>query len=680
MELRSSSRLLLISIVTLIYFFVGKFGLMLASLHASASPVWPSAGIALAAILLLGYRVWPAIFVGAFLVNLTNAGDVATSLAIATGNALEALAGAWLVIRFARGKNFCDRPQDVFKFALVAATSTIISPSVGVTSLALAGFADWTHYGAIWLTWWLGDATGDLVFAPLVVLWSVRSQRGWSKKEATEVGVLFLLLVLLSSIVFGGWLEISSRNYPITFICGPIVIWTAFRFSQRETATGIFILSVIAVWGTLHGFGPFVRETENQSLVALQLWIAVLTITAMALSAGMAERRRVEEELQQQKSIVEAANRTKDHFLAMLSHELRTPLTPVISALESLEIEPTPTEDAKASLAMIRRNIELETQLIDDLLDFTRIARDKMQLRFVPVDAHQAVSNVVDICRAEARFKKLQVHLNLRAKSCHVTADAAKFQQIIWNLLKNAIKFTPEGGDITISSDNPSETVFTVSVYDTGIGMEPEVMQRIFDPFEQGNRSFEHRVGGLGLGLTISKSLAQAHGGTLTAQSDGSDRGSTFTLSMPALPQAEAVSVVSKTVTDSARQALKILLVDDHHDTCAALEKLLVRRGHLVAVTHDVRSAMEAVVRNKFDLLISDIALPDGTGMDLMVQLRAVANVPGIAISGFGNNGDIERSLQAGFSEHLIKPIKLDKLEAAIERALSGHVTAATSH
>jgi signal transduction histidine kinase/ActR/RegA family two-component response regulator len=427
---------------------------------------------------------------------------------------------------------------------------------------------------------------------------------------------------------------------------------------------------VIAVWGTLHGFGPFVRETENQSLIALQLWIAVLTITAMALSAGMAERRRIEEELHQQKSMVEAANRTKDHFLAMLSHELRTPLTPVISALESLETDSPQSEDMKTSLAMIRRNIELETQLIDDLLDFTRIARDKMQLRFGPLDAHQAVLNVVEICRAEARTKALHVNLNLRAKNCHVTADPAKFQQIIWNLLKNAIKFTPEGGEIAISSDNPSETVLAVSVRDTGIGMEPEVMQRIFDPFEQGNRSFEHRFGGLGLGLAISKSLAQAHGGTLTAQSDGADRGSTFTLSMQALPKGEATAVASKAITDSARQALKILLVDDHHDTCVALEKLLARRGHLVAVTHDVRSAMEAAVRNKFDLLISDIALPDGTGMDLMMQIRAIGSVPGIAISGFGNNGDVERSLKAGFSDHLIKPIKLDILEAAMERAL----------
>src|SRR4030095_9507955 len=179
-----------------------------------------------------------------------------------------------------------------------------------------------------------------------------------------------------------------------------------------------------------------------------------------------------------------------------------------------------------------------------------------MQLRFAPVDAHLAISSVVKICRAEADSKKLRVRLNLRANTHHVAADEAKFQQIIWNLLKNAIKFTPDAGEIAISSSNPSPEVLTISVRDTGIGMEPEVMQRIFDPFEQGNRSFERRLGGLGLGLAISKSLAQAHGGTLTAQSDGSNRGSTFTLSMQALPAGEAGSVASRSVTESARQAL----------------------------------------------------------------------------------------------------------------------------
>src|SRR5438046_576322 len=488
MQSRRFSTLPVIGIVTIVYFIAGKLGLSLAFLYASASPVWPPAGIALAVLLLLGYRIWPAIFVGAFLVNAMTAGNAATSLAIAVGNTLEAVCGAWLVIRFADGTSVFDRPQGVFKFALAAAVSTVVSPVFGVTSLALGGFADWTNYGAIWLTWWLGDTTGDLLIAPLIILWSVASKRRWNRREAVEVGILLLLLVVLSEAVFGGWLTISAKNYPIAFIYAPIVIWTAFRFTQRETATGIFILSAIAIWGTLHGFGPFVRETENQSLLALQSWTAVLTITAMALSAGMAERRGAEEALLQQKAIVEAADRTKDHFLAMLSHELRTPLTPVISTLETLETEPTQTEDSKAALAMIHRNIELETQLIDDLLDFTRIAKDKLQLRFTPVDAHLAISNVVEICRAEADSRRLRVHLNLRANTRHVAADAAKFQQIIWNLLKNAIKFTPESGEIAISSSNPSPEVLTISMRDTGVGLESEVMQRIFDPFEQGNR------------------------------------------------------------------------------------------------------------------------------------------------------------------------------------------------
>jgi integral membrane sensor domain MASE1 len=359
---RRFSGLPLVGILAVIYFIAGKLGLMLASMHANASPVWPPAGIALAALLLLGYRAWPAIFIGAFLVNVTTAGNVATSFAIGTGNTLEALVGAWLVNRFAGGTNVFDRPQGVSKFALAAGISAIISPAFGVTSLGVAGFADWANYGAIWLTWWLGDVTGDLVFTPLILLWSVASKRRWTKKEAAEVGALFLLLVLLSGVVFGGWPAISTRNYPIVLICGPIVIWTAFRFRQRETATGIFILSAIAVWGTLHGFGPFVRGTENESLLALQWWTAVLSITAMALSAGMAERRRVAEELQQQKVVLESANRTKDRFLTMLSNDLPPRFIPVISALESVEAEPAQTEgdrfgepksDLKAEIAHI---------------------------------------------------------------------------------------------------------------------------------------------------------------------------------------------------------------------------------------------------------------------------------------------------------------------------------------
>src|SRR6266705_3506951 len=419
-----------IGVLTLIYFIAGKLALQLAFLNASASPVWPPAGIALAALLVLGYRVWPAIFVGAFFVNWLTAGSVLTSLGIATGNTLEALCGAWLVNRFAGGARVFDRPQDVFKFALAALVSTTVSPTFGVSSLAVGDFAQWSNYWPIWLTWWLGDASGVLVIAPLLMLWSVpATQRKWNRKQAVEVSVLLLLLVLLGETVFGGWFPISARNYPISFICGPIVIWTAFRFTPRETATGIFILSGIAIWGTLHGFGPFILQSENQSLVMLQSWTAALAITAMAIAAAIAERNRGQAAIEQQKDAVEAANRTKDNFLAMLSHELRTPLTPVMAALDTLETDGSRSSESKNSLAMIRRNVELESQLIDDLLDLTRIAKDKLQLRFGPLDSHEVINNVVEICRPEADARSLRVHLNLRAGAHHVSADAAKYQQ-----------------------------------------------------------------------------------------------------------------------------------------------------------------------------------------------------------------------------------------------------------
>jgi signal transduction histidine kinase/CheY-like chemotaxis protein len=656
------------AVLALVYFVAGKLALKLAFLHASASPVWPPTGIALAALLLLGYRVWPAIFIGAFLVNATTVGSIATSLGIATGNTVEALCGVWLVNHFAGGLHVFDRPQNVFKFAGAAILSTVVSPTFGLTSLALGGFADWANYGTIWMTWWLGDFAGALVVAPLILLWSTAPPRRWTGRDAIEVGVLLFLLFALTETVFGGWISVSARNYPISFICGPIVIWTAFRFTQRETATGIFLLSAIAIWGTLHGFGPFSMQTENQSLITLQAWTAVLTITALALSSAMGEHRRAQATLEQQKSAVEAANRTKDNFLAMLSHELRTPLTPVLAALDMLEREPGSSQDAKSALAMARRNVELEGQLIDDLLDLTRIAKHKLQLKFDSLDAHETIANVAEICRAEADARQLHLQLHLRAGAHYVSADTAKFQQIIWNLLKNAIKFTPAHGDITISSTNPEPQLLAISVRDTGVGIDSEMMGLIFNPFEQGEHSFQRRYGGLGLGLAISKSLAQAHGGTLTANSEGRDRGSTFVLNMHTVSTPKTAATKSPEPTGT--RPLRILLVEDHQDTCTALEKLLIRRGHLVAATHNMRSAMETAARNQFDLLISDIALPDGNGAELMTYLRAISGMRGIAISGFGMNGDIERSLEAGFAEHLIKPVKMENLEAAIERAI----------
>ena len=658
------------AILAAAYFIAGKLSLKLAFLNASASPVWPPSGIAIAALLLFGYRLWPGILVGAFFVNLFTTGNLVPSAGIAIGNTLESLIAAWLIHRIASGLRAFDHAYDVFRFALALAISTLVAATIGVTTLALCGLAQWTNYPAIWITWWLGDFSGAVLFAPVLILWLGYPWRRINVVRDAEVAILLVLLAILSEVVFGGWFAVSILNYPIAFILGPIIVWTAFRLTPRETATSLFVLAAIAIWGTLHRYGPFVRPDENQSLLLLQAFNVLTTITALALAAGMSERRRAEIALEQQRASVEAANRTKDNFLAMLSHELRTPLTPVLAALDALKTKRQPPHEAENTFAMMRRNIELESQLIDDLLDLTRITKDKMQLDLQPVDAHQAVRNVVEMCASEANGKQIHVRFDLQARDYQVRADPAKFQQIIWNLFKNAIKFTGENGEITLSSANHLPHILTLAVADTGIGIETETMERIFNPFEQGERSFQRRFGGLGLGLTISKSLAQAHGASLIAKSEGLNQGATFLLTMKTA-ELERAEIARAPEPQAPPKGLRILLVDDHPDTCAALERLLNLRGHTVTAAHNMRGALERAGDASFDLLISDVGLPDGNGMDLLRVLRTQRPIRGIAISGFGMDADIGKSLEAGFSEHLVKPVKLEKLEAAIARVMA---------
>jgi diguanylate cyclase (GGDEF)-like protein len=280
-----------------VYFVAAKLGLRLAFMHASATPVWPNTGLALATMLILGARVWPAVLVGAFLANLTTVGSVATSLGIAAGNTLEALVGAYLVTRFASGRRAFEREGDVVKFIVLAGVlSTTVSAIFGVTSLALGGFARWADYGWIWLTWWLGDAVGNLVVAPVALLWYARPRVRWPRGRALEVAALLVGLGLAGLMVFGGLFP-SRKDYPLEFVCIPFFLWAAVRFRAREAATAILVLSAIAIRGTVLGFGPFVRDAPNESLLLLQAFMGVVSVMTLILTAAVSERKRVEAQL-----------------------------------------------------------------------------------------------------------------------------------------------------------------------------------------------------------------------------------------------------------------------------------------------------------------------------------------------------------------------------------------------
>jgi PAS domain S-box-containing protein len=391
------------------------------------------------------------------------------------------------------------------------------------------------------------------------------------------------------------------------------------------------------------------------------------------------ERKRAEEALREAKREAEEANHAKTQFLAVLSHELRTPLNPILLAVTAMLERPEDPEHLRTTLEMIRQNVNLQARLIDDLLDVMRIVRGKMPLHWEVADGHRLIDQAIQVCRSEVLGKGLEMEVDLAAGEHHVNADPARLQQVFWNLIKNAVKFTPGGGSIAIRTRNEDvvhgrEGRFVVEMSDTGIGIEPEVLPTIFDPFQQGETSITRKYGGLGLGLAICRGIVEAHGGTLVAESAGKDRGATFRVVLKALPR----SAVERDVEPDAGvrgpeatppSSLRILVVEDEPATRRLMARLLRGLGHEVTTAGTIAAALEVSEAGGLDLIVSDIGLPDGSGLDLMQRVVSRRGpVPAIALTGYGMEEDIRRSQEAGFTAHLTKPIDFAKLEAMIRQ------------
>ena len=377
--------------------------------------------------------------------------------------------------------------------------------------------------------------------------------------------------------------------------------------------------------------------------------------------------QKVDEELRFAKEVAERANLAKDGFLATLSHELRTPLTPALMAVSALQQEQALSPRAQADLAMIRRNIVLETRLIDDLLDLTRITHNKLELLEVPLELHGLLQNSIDVCVAGIEAKTLDLSLNLSASKTDTTGDMVRLQQVFWNVIRNATKFTPIGGAINIFTSNPQPGQFRVTVADSGIGFDPADAEKLFESFRQVGDGATRRSGGLGLGLAISRAIISAHGGRIWAESPGPDLGATIHVDLPLRRVAPppATSEIAPSVVASA--GLRILLVEDHEDTRHVFQAILSQKGHSVKGAATGEAALALASSNAFDLVISDLGLPDFSGTELMTTLRERYSLRGVALSGYGMEEDIRRSKSAGFEYHLTKPVdpvKIDQLLA----------------
>lgn len=642
--------------LTLVYFLAGRAGLhFFGLLHPSASAIWIPTGIAIASLLTFGYRVWPAIFTGAFLVNLTTQGSLITSIGVAAGNTLEGVVAAYLVGRFAGGTAVFAHASDLFRFAGVAVLATTVSATIGVMSLTLGGYAPAADFGAIWFTWWLGDAAGAIVVTPLLVLWY--ADRQWSRNawRVIEAALLLGSIVIVGSVTF---FHPLLAAYPLAFLCLPPLIWAAFRFGQREVATAVALLALIANWATVTGHGPFVMETPNESLLVLQGFMTFIAMTALSMAALIAERAALLARERTARAEAEAAGRAKDEFLAILSHELRNPLSAISAAVAVLNgTDEAATGQTRRWGEIIHRQTEHLTHLIDDLLDIAKVTVEKMPLDRQPMDLAEAVKRCL---RAHASGGAGRIEV--QSQPTWVSGDPERIAQVIDNLLSNAVKYTRATDSIRVSVASEAESAI-LRIEDAGVGIAPEFLPHVFDPFLQGEQGLDRHEGGLGIGLTLVRRLTELHGGTVDAYSSGRGRGSAFVVQLPRIDAPVPLIADVPTRCRSADRAYRILIVEDNSDTRQALCVLLESSGCIVHEAEDGSAGIESALRLQLDFILLDIGLPRLDGYEVARRLKAEKPaIRLIALTGYGREEDKMRAAEAGFDAYLLKPVGMERL------------------
>jgi PAS domain S-box-containing protein len=669
----------LIAFIAIVYFAAAELGLSLASAHTNVTPVWPPTGIAIASLLIFGWRIWPAIFIGALAANLQTQVPIQTAFGIAFGNTLEGLLAIFLLNRVGRWDKSLKSVANVLWFVLCAAVlAPMVSATIGDLSLCLGGAAQWNKFAYLWITWWLGDGFGALIFAPFLLAWS--SGEKMSRRLVPEMTALLLMLFLVAMITFGGWFPGPVKTYPLEYLCLPFLLWAALRFEQRVITSGIVLLAGVAVWGATRGYGPFVQKNPNVSLLLLLAFIGASTLTTLLVFAVISERKEVEEEknkltnelgvhrrrvedivahvpgvvweawgdpnaagqridfvsshvekmlgyseqewlstpnfwlsivhpddkegaardaadnfasgkggtsrfrwlhkeghevwVEAQSIVVcdesgrpvgmrgvtiditaavraeneraqllrresearaqaEEASRMKDEFLATVSHELRTPLNAVVGWSRLLRTGQLDQDGLTHALEVIERNAGAQKQIIEDLLDVSRIITGKLRVNSQPVDLLLVIHAAIDVVRPAAKAKELRVRTHIDVPGMIVKGDADRLQQVAWNLLANAVKFTPRGGEIDIFLGK-CNALAEIRIEDSGPGIPADFLPLIFDRFTQADGSSTRRHGGLGLGLAIVRHLVELHGGTVTAGNRNEQGGAVITIHLPA--------------------------------------------------------------------------------------------------------------------------------------------------
>ena len=533
---RGSSQLRLagkILIIAVLYVVAARVGLKLEAISGFATLVWPPSGIALAAILLGGYELWPGVFIGAVVANILTGAPLLTAAGIGIGNTLEPLLAAYALMQLVNFHLSIDRVQDAIGLIILsAALSPLVSATIGVAAIHLSGLTPRGQIIDAWRAWWLGDAIGALLVAPPILVWTARPALP-SNRRLPEAGVLLIGVILTSIAIFSR--TPNGINGPLSraYVLFPFLIWAAIRFGQLGAVSASFAVSVIAVWGTATGHGPFITQTLHGSLLGLQTFMGVTAATFLILGASTSERARAVRDLKVAHGIAAAANDAKAEFLAVMSHELRTPLNAIAGYAELLAegVSGSLNPEQKEAVARIRRNEQHLLGLIDDVLSFAEVEAGSTRVEPRQLCICEELDGLVPIVEPDLLRKRLELVRDPCDPEMEVRADALKLRQILLNIVGNAAKFTPAGGTIRLGATDRGDRV-AITVSDTGIGVPSDKLTQIFEPFFQVDTGTTREYPGVGLGLAIARDLARAMGGDIYFDST-IGRGSVVSIVLP---------------------------------------------------------------------------------------------------------------------------------------------------
>ena len=523
------------AVVALLYFGAARIGLEFDAVGGFATLVWPASGIALAALLLGGYRLWPAVTIGAFAANFSVGAPVLAAAGISAGNTAEALAGAYLVTRFAGFRCNLERVRDVLALIILAAgLSATIAATVGSVALISQGVIDASGFGAAWKAWWLGDAIGILLATPLILVWSTGAPRSLRANAVVEIAALAATIAAAGVFVFSAYSAAEQMARGREYMLFPPLIWAALRFGIRGAVTSSVAVAIIAIAYTAAGHGPFIRADMYENLLALQIFVGIVGGTFLVLGASISERRKAATELEGARETAETANRAKSGFLAVVSHELRTPLNAIMGYVELLllELEGPLTEKQRGTLERIRQSQRHLLALIEDVLGFAQVEAGRLSFSLQPVSVRDSLIALEAIVGQERIRKEVNVRMSNPDPELYVQADPDKLRQVLLNLVTNAIKFTPKAGEISVSAFRKGDDVIFV-VTDTGIGIAADNLSRVFDPFFQVDQGGTRRYPGVGLGLSIVRDAVLAMNGDIAIESE-LGKGTKVTVTLPA--------------------------------------------------------------------------------------------------------------------------------------------------